>query len=343
LTTPASCGAPRTAPERLDHFMARANAAYYSRQDPFADFTTAPEISQIFGEIIGAWVAVVWEMLGRPDPVILAEAGPGRGTLMADARRLTARVAPAFHTAARVHFIETSPRLRAEQAQRVPDAAWHDGLATLPDGPMILVANEFLDALPIRQFRHERGQEGSHWVERYVQDGGFVELPCAAPADLPEEEAALEGILEVNEAAEAFTAALAARLRAQVGAALILDYGLPDNPGDSLQAIRARRPAEPLAHAGEADLTALVDFGAIGRAAVRAGAATQGPVPQGAFLNRLGLFQRAERLAQGRSPTEAAALMAGARRLAEPLQMGGLFKAMAIAASSQPPLPGFAA
>jgi SAM-dependent MidA family methyltransferase len=326
-------------PERLDHFMARANAAYYSRQDPFADFTTAPEISQIFGEIIGAWVAVTWEIIGRPDPVILAEAGPGRGTLMADARRLTARVAPAFHAAVKVHFIETSPRLRAEQALRVPDAAWHDGLETVPDGPMILVANEFLDALPIRQFRHE----GGHWHERHVQDGAFVELPCAAPADVPETEAALDGILEVNEAAEGFTEALGRRLMTQGGVALILDYGTPENPGDSLQAIRARKPAEPLAHAGEADLTALVDFGAIARAAQRAGAATQGPVPQGAFLSRLGLFQRAERLARGRTAEEAGALMAGARRLAEPLQMGGLFKAMAVAASSRPELPGFAA
>ncbi len=326
-------------PERLDHFMARANAAYYSRQDPFADFTTAPEISQIFGEIIGAWVAVTWEIIGRPDPVILAEAGPGRGTLMADARRLTARVAPAFHAAAKVHFIETSPRLRAEQALRVPDAAWHDGLEIVPDGPMILVANEFLDALPIRQFRHE----GGHWHERHVQDGAFVELPCAAPADVPETEAALDGILEVNEAAEGFTEALGRRLMTQGGVALILDYGTPENPGDSLQAIRARKPAEPLAHAGEADLTALVDFGAIARAAQRAGAATQGPVPQGAFLSRLGLFQRAERLARGRTAEEAGALMAGARRLAEPLQMGGLFKAMAVAASSRPELPGFAA
>jgi SAM-dependent MidA family methyltransferase len=326
-------------PERLDHFMARANAAYYSRQDPFANFTTAPEISQIFGEIIGAWVAVTWEIIGRPDPVILAEAGPGRGTLMADARRLTARVAPAFHAAAKVHFIETSPRLRAEQALRVPDAAWHDGLETVPDGRMILVANEFLDALPIRQFRHE----GGHWHERHVQDGAFVELPCAAPADVPETEAALDGILEVNEAAEGFTEALGRRLMTQGGVALILDYGTPENPGDSLQAIRARKPAEPLAHAGEADLTALVDFGAIARAAQRAGAATQGPVPQGAFLSRLGLFQRAERLARGRTAEEAGALMAGARRLAEPLQMGGLFKAMAVAASSRPELPGFAA
>ncbi len=325
--------------ERLDHFMARANAAYYARRDPFADFTTAPEISQIFGEIVGAWAAVVWDILGRPDPVILAEAGPGRGTLMADARRLTSRVAPAFHAAARVHFIETSPRLRTEQALRVPEAAWHDGLATLPTAPMILIANEFLDALPIRQFRWD----GERWQERYEEGGAVVELPCAEPPSLPEAEAAAGDIVEVNEPAEAFVGALAARLAAQGGVALILDYGTAENPGDSLQAIRARKPAEPLAYAGEADLTALVDFGAMARAARAAGGASQGPIPQGSFLNRLGLFQRAERLGHGRPPEEAAALMAGARRLAEPLQMGGLFKAMAITASSLPPLPGFAA
>jgi SAM-dependent MidA family methyltransferase len=325
------------APERLDHFMARANAAYYAGRDPFADFTTAPEISQIFGEIIGAWAAVAWESLGRPAPVILAEAGPGRGTLMADARRLTARVAPAFHAAASVHFIETSPRLRAEQAARVPDATWHDGLETLPDGPLILIANEFLDALPIRQFRREDG----HWAEHYVEDGAFVSVPCGAPSGIDMEDE--DGIVEINEAAEAFVTALGGRLADQGGVALILDYGASTNPGDSLQAIRARRPAEPLRFAGEADLTALVDFGAVARAARATGVAVQGPIPQGAFLGRLGLFQRAERLTRGRSPAEAAAVMAGARRLAEPLAMGGLFKAMAIAASSLPPLPGFAA
>jgi NADH dehydrogenase [ubiquinone] 1 alpha subcomplex assembly factor 7 len=337
VTGPAIAAA---APERLDHFMARANATYYAGRDPFADFTTAPEISQIFGEIIGAWAAVVWEMLGRPEPIILAEAGPGRGTLMADARRLTARVAPAFHAAAAVHFIETSPRLRAQQGALVPDAVWHDGFETLPEGPLILLANEFLDALPIRQFRHE----GGRWVEHYVQDGAFVPVPCDAPAGFDTEE---DGTVEINEAAAAFIMALAARLAAQGGVpggvALIMDYGAASNPGDSLQAIRARRPSEPLRHAGEADLTALVDFGAVARAARGAGAEVQGPVPQGTFLNRLGLFQRAERLARGRSPAETAALMAGARRLAEPLAMGGLFKAMAITACSLPPLPGFAA
>src|SRR3954447_6577477 len=136
--------------ERLDDFMARANAAYYASHDPFRDFTTAPEITQVFGELLGAWAAVVWDRMGRPSPILLAEAGPGRGTLMVDALRATVQVAPEFRAAIDLHLIETSPRLRALQAPR-REASWHDRLETLPPGPLILLANEFLDALPVRQ------------------------------------------------------------------------------------------------------------------------------------------------------------------------------------------------
>lgn len=317
--------------------MGRANAAYYAGHDPFSDFTTAPEISQIFGEILGAWASVAWEMLGAPQPFLLAEAGPGRGTLMADARRLTARMAPAFHGAAAVHFIETSPRLCAEQASRVPEGHWHDTLAALPPGPLLLLANEFLDALPIRQFR----QSETGWVERFVAEGRFLERPCDLPAGLDPAEAGEDGMLELNEPAEAFVEALARRIAAEGGIALLLDYGAEANPGDSLQAIRARGFADPLQAAGEADLTALVDFGAMARAAQRGGAAVQGPVTQGAFLTALGLFQRAEALGRGQSPEAANALIAGARRLADPLAMGRLFKVLALTPPSFPPLPGF--
>ena len=198
-----------TDPERLDHFMARANAAYYAQRDPFADFTTAPEISQIFGELLGAWAAITWTQLGNPDPVLLIEAGPGRGTLMADAHRTITRVAPAFAQALHIHFIETSPRLRAEQAKRIPNATWHDRLEDIPPGPTILLANEFLDALPIRQFVRQAGL----WSERHVAAGTFITLPCAAPpcatldSDFPD-----GAILEINEPAQAWTAHLAARL-----------------------------------------------------------------------------------------------------------------------------------
>ena len=167
--------------ERLDHFMARANAAYYATHDPYRDFTTSPEISQVFGEILGLWAVVTWELIGRPDPVLLVEAGPGRGTLMADALRAIREVAKGFHAALRLHLIETSPRLRVIQAERLPDAIWHEGLDALPDGPFLLVGNEFLDALPIRQFV----RRGGMWVERFVEDGRFVECPAQPPPPTP--------------------------------------------------------------------------------------------------------------------------------------------------------------
>jgi len=157
--------------ERLDAFMARANAAYYATHDPFADFTTSPEITQVFGELLGVWAAVAWDLMGRPEPVLLVEAGPGRGTLMADALRAVGQVAPAFRAALSLHLIETSPRLRALQAARLPGATWHASLATVPRGPLLLLANEFLDALPIRQFV----RRGDVWMERFVEEGAFVE------------------------------------------------------------------------------------------------------------------------------------------------------------------------
>ena len=167
--------------ERLDRFMARANAAYYAAHDPYRDFTTSPEISQVFGEILGLWAAVVWEQIGRPDPVLLVETGPGRGTLMADALRAIGSVAKDFQAALRLHLIETSPRLRAVQAERLPGATWHDGLDTLPDAPLVLLANEFLDALPIRQFV----RRGGRWMERFVAEGRFVECAALGPPPPP--------------------------------------------------------------------------------------------------------------------------------------------------------------
>ncbi len=326
--------------ERLDRFMARANAIYYATHDPFADFTTAPEISQVFGEIVGLWAAITWQMLGRPDPLLLTEAGPGRGTLMADALRAVHRAAPDFAAALRVHLIETSPRLRSVQARRVPQAIWHDTLATVPHQPIILLANEFLDALPIRQFV----RRGDGWAERYADAGQWAEWP-ARTTEVPPGRAAEEGaIVELNEASRHFVAALADRVVHCQGAALVVDYG-PEHSaaGDSLQAIADRKPADPLSPAGTADLTAHVDFVDLATVARSAGAAVQGPVAQGTFLTQLGLFQRTDRLARGRPPAEATALRDAARRLAEPDAMGRLFKVMAICSPSCPPLPGFAA
>ena len=327
--------------ERLDRFMGRANAAYYANHDPFRDFTTSPEISQVFGEILGLWAAVTWELIGRPDPVVLVELGPGRGTLMADALRAVGAVAPAFRAALRLHLVERSPRLREAQARQLPGAVWHESLEGVPEGPLLVLANEFLDALPIRQFVRREGV----WVERYVEGRRFVEVvaPAPPPIPLPRGEGGSEGVVvEVNEGAVRISGDLAARFFLHPGAALFLDYG-PERSaaGDSLQALRDGKAADPLAASGSADLTAHVDFGAFGGAAVDAGAAVWGPVPQGVFLTRLGLFRRTDRLARGQPPARAGALIEAARRLAEPNRMGRLFKAMALSSPGLLSPPGF--
>ncbi len=317
--------------------MARANAIYYATRDPFADFTTSPEISQMFGEIIGLWAAVTWRLLGRPASVSLVEAGPGRGTLMADALRAIRMAAPDFAAAMRVHFIETSARLRAVQAARVPDARWHDTLVSVPEGPMILLANEFLDALPIRQFV----RRGDGWRERFVADGAWEEVAVDAAA-VPRGREPTEGdVVELNEPARAFVLAMTCRLRRCAGAALFIDYGPGVSAaGDSLQALADKRPVNPLSVAGSADLTAHVDFADLAAVASGGGACVQGPTPQGAFLTALGLAQRVERLAKVRAD-QAGSLVTAARRLADPAEMGHLFKVLALRSAGSPALPGF--
>jgi SAM-dependent MidA family methyltransferase len=315
--------------------MARANAAYYATHDPFADFTTAPEISQVFGELLGLWAAVTWRSLGAPSPVLLVETGPGRGTLMADALRAIGRAAPEFHAAASIHLIETSDRLRDVQRERIPEAVWHDAIDTVPDGPMILVGNEFLDALPIRQFV----RRGAGWTERFVGPAGFLETAT----DHDPAVGATDGdIVERRETAEAIAATLAERFVRHKGAALFLDYGPEASaPGDSLQAIAQGQPVDPLAPAGTADLSSHVDFERFGAAAKAAGARVHGPIPQGLFLARLGLFQRTNQLARHLRPRAAAAMTEGARRLAEPDRMGRLFKAIALLSPGAETPPGF--
>lgn len=297
--------------------MARANAAYYATKNPFADFVTGPELTQVFGELLGAWAKVVWQTMGAPEGILLVEAGPGRGVLMADALR--AWNAPA------VHFIESSPNLRAEQSKRVPRAIWHDSLETLPPGPMILIANEFLDALPVRQFiRREAG-----WTERYVDNSVYIEQPT--DYSLPDDK--VGNVREVNEAALAFCRQLAAR--GAVG--LFIDYGpMESGPGESVQAIRNGEYTDPLTDPGEADLTAHVDFAAIARTVN-----TQGPVKQNAFLTALGLYQRSDILAR-RHPEKAMALRLAVQRLTAPEAMGSLFKVLAVCPPGTPTLPGFA-
>jgi SAM-dependent MidA family methyltransferase len=313
--------------------MSSANSTYYAEHDPFSDFTTAPEISQVFGELLGAWSAMVWQMMGAPSLVGFVEVGPGRGTLMQDALRCVRQVAPGFSAALDLHFIETSKRLREEQALRVAAATWHDGLESLPSLPSIVLANEFLDALPIRQFvRRDRG-----WMERYVVDGGFVDRE----SDGPERDAPVGAVVEVSDAGLAWVGALARRLLVHGGAALILDYGPADSvPGDSLQALRGGKPVCPLENPGSADLTAHVDFAVMRRVALAAGADVWGPLAQGVFLGRLGLWQRIAALGAA-NPDKLAVLHEAAMRLAGPARMGSLFKAMCVTQPGFPAPPGF--
>ncbi|MCH4093173.1 MAG: SAM-dependent methyltransferase [Acetobacter peroxydans] len=328
--------------ERLDHFMARANARYYATTPLLSDFITAPEISQVFGELLGAWAAMVWQGMGSPPSFILAEAGPGRGTLMADALRLITRICPPMAQAMHVHLVETSPLMRAEQAKALRASLpapphWHDQLETLPDGPLILLANEFLDALPIRQFVHTP----SGWHERHVAEGRFHLIPSPAPV-LPDARALEpDTLVELCEPALAIASWLGQRLARAPGAALFIDYGHASTlTGDSLQALRHARPAAPLEAAGQADLTAHVDFTAFGAAARQAGASVYGTLTQGTFLRRLGLMERTAQLAAA-VPQQAQALMSGAERLAAPEKMGHLFRVMALLSPGLPVPPGF--
>lgn len=318
--------------ERLDAFMARAGAAYYAgRAGLGRDFTTAPEMSQAFGECLGLWCAVTWQAMGAPPRVVLAELGPGRGTLMADALRAVREMAPPFAAALELHLVETSPLLRAAQAARF-SATWHDSADTLPPGPMLLLANEFFDALPIRQYV----RRGAGWTERFVASGAFVEQPAAQQGEGPE-----GAVREVCEAGLALAASLGARLAREGGAALILDYGpARSGLGDTLQALRDNAPADPLAEPGQADITAHVDFAALATAARAAGAAAHGPLPMGLFLQRLGLMARSAMLARS-APASAGAILAAAQRLVAPEGMGRLFKALALAHPALPVPAGF--
>ncbi len=332
-----------TGPISLAHYMAEANAHYYASRDPLGvggDFITAPEVSQMFGEMIGVWLADIWMRAGKPEPVLYVELGPGRGTLARDCLKAAAR----FGLAPQVHFVETSPLLRQAQSGGMPAAQWHDDLSTLPDDvPMLLVANEFLDALPIRQL--VKTPQG--WRERMVGviDGDFAPVAGDRPMDAAVPEAFREAeagtIVETCPAAAAVVEEIARRLAAQGGAALLIDYGYDAvQTGSTLQALRAHRHHDPFAAPGDADLTALVDFATAAQVAHRAGARVQGPQGQGAWLHAMGIGTRAAALAQS-SPAHAGAIAAALERLTHPDQMGALFRVMELVAPDWPDGAGF--
>ena len=320
---------------------------YYATREPFGqagDFITAPEISQMFGELLGLALAQAWADQGGPPRVVLAELGPGRGTLMADILR-AARALPPFRASIEVHLVEASARLRAVQAARLKGHAphWHERAETLPEAPLFLVANEFFDALPVRQFvRHAKG-----WCERMVGvDGDRLVWGLSPPAPLAALEFRLADtepgtVVELCPAGPGIVQAVTGRIARHGGAALVIDYGGWRSRGDTLQALHRGAPDDPLAHPGQADLTAHVDFEPLAAAAQAAGAATAGPVGQGALLRRLGIDARAERLAQGLAGPALQAHRAAHHRLTDPAEMGTLFQALAIHPPAQAPPPGF--
>jgi SAM-dependent MidA family methyltransferase len=332
---------PMSLAEYMAHCLTDAEHGYYGTRDPFGragDFVTAPEVSQMFGEIVGAWLVHAWELCGAPPSARLVELGPGRGTLMADILRVAASV-PGFTSALSVHLVETSPVLRRRQAQTLArhDVRWDGSFAEVPDGPLFLVANEFLDALPICQYVRVEGV----WRERVVGlDGDRLTLGIG-PGQLEPGPQAPEGsVFEVSEAADALIAAIAARITAQDGAALIIDYGHAESaPGDTLQAVKDHRYADPLVTPGEADLTAHVDFAPLAHRARAEGAAVHGPITQGEFLLKLGLVERAGRLGATADAATRESLRAAVDRLAKPDQMGTLFKVLAITRPGLEPLP----
>jgi len=326
-------------PRSLYDFMAAANAAYYGSRDPLGadgDFITAPEISQMFGELIGLWFADLALRSGAGD-VAYVELGPGRGTLAADALRAMrqAGLTPP------VHFVETSPTLRERQRSAVPHGAWHERIDTLPtDRPMIIIANEFFDALPIRQFE----RTGRGWRERMIRDGAFVhgEAECADEIPLALADSPLASIVERNPEGEAIMADLARRIARQGGAMLAIDYGY-DGPatGDTLQAMHAHAFADPLEAPGTRDLTAHVDFGMLAVVGRAAGLRPSPCIHQGAFLSALGIDAREQSLARA-NPARADELRSARERLVAPKQMGRLFKVLALTNPAWPQPAGFA-
>ena len=351
LTEMIRTGGPMTLETYMGQVLTHPTLGYYTTQEPFGeagDFITAPEVSQMFGELIGVWCAQTWTQMGSPDRVCLTEAGPGRGTLMKDLLRAAAK-APGFADAINVHLIEISPRLRAIQRDALGDTpvTWHDTLDTIPtDAPLILVSNELLDALPIRQF--ERTVQG--WCERLVDvspslgSGGhgaggsdfrfvLTQTPAPAAAMLPAQarDAPLGSVAEVSPACVTLVYDISKRLLARGGGALLIDYG-SDTFGarDTLQAVAHHKPHPALDAPGTADLCAHVDFAMLAQAAAEQGAVVWGPVTQGAFLTQLGIAERAAALRRVATEAQHSDIDSALDRLVGGKAMGSLFKVLGL-------------
>lgn len=339
---------PISVADYMESCLTDLEAGYYVTRHPIGtqgDFITAPEISQIFGELLGLWAVAVWQSMGAPTSVTVAELGPGRGTLMVDALRAW-RSAPQFLDAVTVALVETSPALRdlqqdALRGSLVP-ARWFERIEDVPQGPLIVVANEFIDALPVRQLV----RRGMTWCERCVtvdRHGVFVFTDgYEVETKLSTMDAAEGSIVEMRPAIERLMDVLAKHAAEAGLGVLFIDYGHEETGfGDTLQAVRGHRYADPLAAPGEADLTTHVDFAALKVAAEARGLKVHGPVPQGSFLLKLGLETRRDRLLTHATPAQRDSILSGAVRLTDPLQMGTLFKALAVTSDGLAPPPPF--
>jgi NADH dehydrogenase [ubiquinone] 1 alpha subcomplex assembly factor 7 len=321
-------------PMPLDRYMALCLGhplhGYYMSRDPFGpdgDFITAPEISQIFGELVGIWCAAAFQALGTPSQFSLIELGPGRGTLMSDVLRAT-RVMPGFNDGAQIHLVETSPTLRKLQEEKLgTGVTWHETVDNLPDGPSIIIANEFFDALPIRQYEFHQGQ----WMERRIGLSaddrlvlGRTAFPLAGP---PASEGA---IFETGPTRDDIARRIGARLARFPGALIVFDYGHAASAlGDTLQAVRRHKFCSILDRPGEADLTSHVDFESLRRALTQGGAVIFGPITQRQFLLAMGIETRAALLSRKAKLAERKIIAHATERLAGENQMGNLFKVMA--------------
>jgi NADH dehydrogenase [ubiquinone] 1 alpha subcomplex assembly factor 7 len=329
-------------PMPLDRYMtlclSHPEYGYYMTRDPLGaagDFTTSPEISQVFGELIGVWVAQVWEQLGSPRHFALVELGPGRGTLMADVLRVLTKI-PSCTKAADVHFVETSPVLRAAQLDRVTNATWHSSVASLPGLPTVLVANEFFDALPIRQLEKKSGRVFERCIG--VEDGQLAIglIPSANRVPFTG-----DGVFEDASIRDALATHLGDHLNQSSGAALIVDYGhMRSATGDTLQAMKAHSFCKITDHVGEADVTSHVDFESLGRGFAKGGARIAGLMTQGQFLQAMGLEARTRVLAGNAKGEKQRQIITASERLANSIQMGELFKVMAVTGGLEsPPYP----
>jgi SAM-dependent MidA family methyltransferase len=327
---------------------------YYTTRDPFGrdgDFITSPEISQVFGELVGLWAASAWHRMGQPENVRLVELGPGRGTMMLDALR-AAQVVPEFRAAIVLHLVEISPALQARQEQAfaaldVP-MLWHQSFDDVPDGPIIVIANEMFDALPVNQAI----KQFNGWYERVIEvdpEGNlafgianeviplFDQLVPASIRDAP-----IGAIYEWR--ADNLPLAIARRLVHEGGVALVIDYGHVESaPGDTLQAVGGHAFVSPLQSPGEVDLTAHLDFGAFARAMESMGARVSGPIEQARFLRNLGIEKRAAALQAVVTPDKAAEIDGAVKRLLGEgrTEMGKLFKVVGVAGPGIGNLPGF--